>query len=161
MLGSLARKLRAFGFDVGYFRKGADAEIVSTARREKRVILTADRALAASAAAAGAQALLLEGRTDGRRIAALLARASEAGIPLRRGPPRCSACGGELHSMTRRDAEGLVPPSVLGRHRLFRRCPACGKTYWRGGHWKKLSDLERAFGPRPRMVKGDTNGAYR
>ena len=46
MLGSLARKLRIFGYDTLYFREGSDAELERVAIAEDRVIVTADRGLA-------------------------------------------------------------------------------------------------------------------
>ena len=148
MLGSLSRKLRAFGFDTAYYRRGGDEGILQLAKEEGRVILTSDRALPARASSKGVRVLLVEGRTDGRRISSLLGAAKEAGITLKRGDPLCSVCNGALAVVSREEAASGVPPSVLQRHRLFLRCEVCGKLYWKGGHWKKLSGLERAFGRR-------------
>jgi uncharacterized protein with PIN domain len=152
MLGSLCRKLRAFGFDTAYYRRGGDEGIVRLARDEGRVILTSDRALQLRAARV-VPALLVTGSTDGRRIRSLLSAADSAGIRIRRGKPLCSVCNGSLAAITRNEAAAWVPDSVLRRHRLFLRCECCGRTYWRGGHWKKLSNLERAFGHRERPAK--------
>ena len=44
-LGKLARLLRRFGFDAAYATTATDEQIVLTARREKRIILTRDRGL--------------------------------------------------------------------------------------------------------------------
>jgi uncharacterized protein with PIN domain len=148
MLGSLARKLRAFGFDTAYFNQGSDEGLIHLAIAEARVILTSDKKLIGRAASKGVPALLIEGRTDGRRIPSLLSAAKAAGIRVERGPPLCSLCNGDLVSVPRENAASRVPASVLRRHRLFLRCTECGHFYWRGGHWKKLSNLERAFGHR-------------
>lgn len=148
MLGSLSRKLRAFGFDTAYYRKGGDEGILELARAERRVILTSDRALLSRASSKAIPALLVEGTTDGRRISLLLKSARSAGIRVERGAPLCSLCNGDLVVVPREEAASGVPASVLRRHRLFFRCQRCGKFYWRGGHWKKLSNLERAFGHR-------------
>ena len=148
MLGSLARKLRAFGFDVAYFRAGGDEAVLRVARAERRVILTSDRALCARATSSGVRALLIGGRTEGRRISSLIAAAGEAKIKLNRGEPLCSLCGGELKAVPRSEAARFLPQSVVSRHRLFLRCTVCAQFYWRGGHWKKLSNLQRAFGHR-------------
>ena len=143
MLGSLARKLRALGFDASYYRSGADAGLLAAARREGRVILTSDRKLAAMAGSKGARALLMTGKTDGARVSALAAGCKAMRVPLTRGDPLCSVCGGELETLRRVDVSGKVPPSVERRHRLFFRCVDCGKMYWRGSHWKKLRSLAR------------------
>jgi len=148
MFGSLARKLRAFGLDTAYHREGGDEGIMFTARREGRIILTADRALHARAEAAGVPSFILTGRTDRGRILSLLASAKVSGVRVIRGGRLCSLCGARLVTSERRLVERLVPAPVARRHRLFYVCVSCGKVYWRGSHWKKLSALERAFGKR-------------
>ncbi len=145
MLGSLARKLRAFGFDAAYYREGGDRGLLELARSEGRVILTSDRALAAAAHSSALPALLITGRTDRARLSSLVKSASASAITLVRGDSLCSLCGGGLTRVPRGEAAASLPASVARRHRLFFRCTKCGKMYWRGSHWKKLRRLERAF----------------
>jgi len=143
MLGSLARKLRALGFDAAYYKSGDDTELMELSRREGRIILTADRSLAARADAKGIRALLVTGNSDGKRIGALARGAAARGFILTRGDPLCSICGGPLRVVARDEISEKVPPSVRRRHRLFFRCSSCGQMYWRGSHWKKLISLAR------------------
>lgn len=143
MLGSLARKLRAIGFDSAYYKDMADSEILAICKRQKRVLVTADRRLATQARGLGLPSLLVSGETDGRRLSTMVRIARESRIALRRGDARCSICNGELKLITRAEAVGLVPDSVARRHKTFHRCPNCGQLYWKGGHWKKLRRLER------------------
>ncbi len=143
MLGSLARKLRALGFDTDYYRSGDDQGLMKLASESRRVIITSDRALASVAAARGGSAILVSGRNDGNRIRALVRGAARANIKLVRGHPLCSLCGGQLVTLAKKDVAGMVPPSVERRHRLFFSCPSCGQLYWRGSHWKKLRSLAR------------------
>jgi len=143
MLGSLARKARALGFDSLYYSDGDDDGIVQIARLERTIILTADRLLAERARAGRASVLLITGKRDSRRLALLLVAAKSSGINLTRGVPLCSLCGGDLQRMQRTKVAGHVPLSVERRHRLFFRCVDCGKYYWKGSHWKKLRWLER------------------
>ncbi|MDE1852951.1 MAG: hypothetical protein KGI38_04280 [Thaumarchaeota archaeon] len=146
MLGSLARKLRALGFDAAYFKDGTDSELLSRTGSEGRVMLTSDRSLASRARAKGIKVMLLRGKSDGRRVAEI-GRGSEAvGVRLVRGDPLCSLCGGELEALGKKDVRGRVPQSVEGRHRLFFRCKSCGHYYWRGTHWKKLRSLANRLG---------------
>ncbi|HEY6282308.1 MAG TPA: Mut7-C RNAse domain-containing protein [Nitrososphaerales archaeon] len=146
MLGSLCRKLRAFGFDTAYYKAGNDSGIITLARAQNRVILTSDRSLAAMAPTKGLMAILVEGKNDGERISAISRAAAASGTRLVRGDPLCSICGGGLFPLRRVDVLGEVPPSVAVRHRLFYRCGSCGKYYWRGSHWKKLRSLSRRLG---------------
>ncbi|MDE1857901.1 MAG: hypothetical protein KGI26_02375 [Thaumarchaeota archaeon] len=143
MLGSLARKLRALGFDASYYRSGDDAGLLEAAAREGRVVLTSDRELAARASARGTRAVLLTERTDGARLSAMARACRGEGIALVRGDPLCSVCGGTLKALRRADVSGMVPPSVEKRHRAFFSCEECGKLYWRGSHWKKLRSMSR------------------
>ncbi len=143
MLGSLARKLRALGFDTAYFREGSDAAIVKVAVEEGRILLTADRALASRAARGELKAFLVGGSSDSSRLASLSRGAALSGTPLVAGESRCSVCNGRLESVVRSEVSSRVPPQVLKRHRLFFRCMECGQVYWRGGHWKKLRSLKR------------------
>ena len=154
MHGSLARKLRAFGFDAAYYRRGGDAGFIELAASEGRVILSSDRLLVSKATSRGLPAVLLEGTTDGSRIREISAAAPGLGVTLRRGGPLCSLCGGELQSISRAEASGSVPPSVAGRHRLFFRCASCGHLYWHGGHWKKLMSLARRLDERQDATSG-------
>ena len=77
MLGSLARKLRVFGFDASYYRSGDDRGLLEIAKKEGRVILTSDRGLAVAAALKQADVILLTGRGDGSRISAMGASRKE------------------------------------------------------------------------------------
>jgi len=146
MLGSLARKLRAFGFDTSYYRSGGDSGIIAQAMSQSRIILTADRSLAAVAGGRGLRVVLVTGRSDGERVSAIARWAAASGIKLSPGEPLCSLCGGGLEVLSRRDVADHVPASVLDRHRLFYRCTTCGQYYWRGSHWKKLRSQARRLG---------------
>jgi len=148
MLGSLARKLRIFGFDTLYFREGGDAELEALARREKRVILTADKSLFSHAQRRGLQTVLLEGRTDRARLVSVLAQAGPGTAShLGKGQAsRCAVCNGEFDVVGRREAAAAkIPARVLARHRLFYRCTSCSRFYWRGGHWERLRRLSASL----------------
>ncbi|MBI3859873.1 MAG: Mut7-C RNAse domain-containing protein [Thaumarchaeota archaeon] len=144
MLGSFARKLRILGLDASYYRLGGDQGIIEVARRERRVILTADRSLAETARARHIPAVLVRGPSDGRRLSSVLLAAGPLGLRITRGVPLCSLCGGGLQVVGRAEVVGRVPPRVFARHRKFFRCSGCGRHYWKGSHWKKL----RSFGSR-------------
>ena len=148
MLGSLARKLRAFGFDSTYHGRGSDAGILSDISRQGRVLVTADRQLAARAWKLGLSSLLVTGESDRARLATMMRAAGDVGLRLKRGEPRCSLCNSKLDRITMSKARGRVPGSVARRHRVFRECPNCGQLYWKGGHWKQLRRLEALLNPR-------------
>jgi uncharacterized protein with PIN domain len=141
MLGSLARKLRIFGYDTLYFRDGSDAELERLAIAEDRVIVTADRGLAGHSNRHGVRVLAVEGESDRERLVSLLAQARSTSLALRAGSPRCAVCNSGLERVGRGVAEESLPAAVTSRHRLYYRCQACRKLYWRGGHWRRLAKL--------------------
>jgi len=143
MLGSLARKLRALGFDTTYFKSGTDSAILGIAAHEGRIILTSDRLLAARASSKLLGVILLAGTSDAARLGEIAATARKSGLQLAAGAPLCSLCGGDLEQVGRAAVSGVVPQMVEDRHRLFFMCRSCGQIYWKGGHWKKLRSLAR------------------
>ncbi|MCK7525684.1 MAG: Mut7-C RNAse domain-containing protein [Ignavibacteriales bacterium] len=78
MLGRLAKWLRILGFDVLYFSKAEDPDLVAIARREGRVLLTRDTGLIERTA---------------RRPDRLFVRSDRLGGPGRPGPRRIRALG--------------------------------------------------------------------
>jgi len=146
MLGSLARKLRIFGFDTLYFKEGSDTALEALAKRERRVVLTSDKELFRRARSRQVRVILVEGKTDGAR---LLSVARQAGLQpgsLRGMTSRCAICNGELEAIGRKDAAASeIPPKVLSRHRLFFRCTSCSRLYWRGKHWERLRRLSSSL----------------
>lgn len=144
MLGSLARKLRIFGFDTLYSSGGSDTELLAASRRGRRVLLTADRGLFARALSLSTRAILVEGKTDRARLISVVRKAGLGAVSLgvRSRKSRCAACNGELERLTTgAAAQAMIPRKVLSRHRLFYRCESCSRVYWRGGHWGRLRRL--------------------
>ena len=144
MLGSVARKLRIFGYDALYFKEGGDVELQAMAKRTGRIVLTSDLVLFERLQKHGKQSFLVQGNSDRQRLLSLL-RSAGPGLELRlggRNASRCAVCNGELEVATKKVAhEGGVPSKVLARHRLFFRCTSCGRFYWRGKHWGRLRRL--------------------
>jgi uncharacterized protein len=64
MLGSVARKLRFFGFDTLYVVNSPDDEIINFGINHNRFILTCDRVMYKRIVKAGAQGTLLKGSDD-------------------------------------------------------------------------------------------------
>ena len=154
MLGSLARKLRIFGFDTSYFRDGGDDTLRALARKERRTILTSDLALFERSRRDGLGAYLVQGRTDRDRLLSVQRQATGTSFRIGRGTAsRCALCNGELELLWRRDGAALsIPAKVLARHRLFYRCTVCSRLFWHGRHWERLRGLSHSLnakGPTP------------
>ncbi len=137
MLGSLARKLRILGFDTTYHKAGADSEMVSSAKIERRIVLTSDRQLW-SRSGDTPKLFLISGKSDRQRLLSLVREAKSHGVLLVEGDSRCAVCNGVLRQSGKKEVGKRVPESVLNRHKLFYICGDCGKVYWKGRHWSRL-----------------------
>jgi uncharacterized protein with PIN domain len=135
MLGRLARWLRLLGYDTAYWRDGSDAALIRQARAEGRLILTRDHQLAGRR---GVAALLVTAETLDEQIAEV-----RAALALLGGNPqpftRCPECNSILADLPRPAARDLVPPYVWHTQLEFRRCPDCGRVYWKGTHWPAMA----------------------
>jgi hypothetical protein len=141
MLGSLARKLRIYGFDVYYKSDDEDEKILLRAEREGRMILSKDKELCKRALLKGLEALYVEGEDDLEMLAFVF---RSLGIERRLDliDTRCPICNGELISVSKENLKG-VPKGVLSRYEDFYRCKSCGQVYWEGSHWERLKQMDK------------------
>jgi hypothetical protein len=136
-LGKLARLLVMFGFDASYRSGADDEELVRTARRESRIVLTRDRGLLK-------RRLVTHGylvRSDHPReqVAEIIRRFDLARAVHLFG--RCMRCNIRLAPCTREAAAPLVPRVVGEVYSEFSRCPSCGRVFWKGSHWESMQRL--------------------
>jgi hypothetical protein len=139
MLGSLGKWLRLLGYDTAIARRETDAELVHLARAEGRVLLTRDRELARRQ---GLQIVLI----GDDQLAAQLAQVARS-LPLPPPEPgtRCAHCNAPLVLASAGEVAGDVPAYVLQTQSVFRRCPTCGRVYWRGTHWRAIEQRRCLF----------------
>lgn len=147
MLGGLAKWLRAAGYDTYYAREGTDVSdgfLTLKAIEEGRVLLTSDGGF-----------LERKPVRDGRVGFMRVPHASLEGqlrlvadrFDLARGESRCMECNGELEAVTPGAVAELVPPGVRQVQEEFFLCGGCGRVFWHGSHWARISGrLSRVFG---------------
>ena len=141
MLGSLARKLRIFGYDTIYDAKMINEKILEVAQTEKRIILTSNTRLDQNAIKKKVNCILLNEESDYDRLCKVLEGEWEKGSHLLPQEARCSICNGEMIQVTKKEVSNLVPKGVREYHEKYYRCTSCGKVYWIGGHWERLYAL--------------------
>jgi uncharacterized protein with PIN domain len=144
MLGSVARKLRIFGFDTLYMAHAPDDEILKTGMEEGRVILTADKELFKRAVKAGAPGVLVSGADEVKDLVHILAKSGVTSVST--AGSRCSVCNGLLEART--PAQVKVPGRVAEFQSEFYQCVACGKVYWEGGHLRRIRALAKSVDSR-------------
>ena len=148
MLGSVARKLRIFGFDTLYIAHAPDDEILKAGIDQGRVILTADKELFKRVVKAGAPGVLVSGSGEVDDIAHILSKNGVTSVRLDGIGSRCSICNGLLEERTPEQVKNGIPDRVAECHSEFYQCASCGKMYWEGGHLRRIRALARSVDSR-------------
>lgn len=150
-LRKLARRLRLLGFDTVFDERLDDPELAEISHREKRILLTRDRGLLMRRIVT--RGFIVRNTDPGLQVHEVLDR-----LDLRdscRPFTRCIECNGtievlptdsELFAAVKAD----IPEGVLSWCRDFFRCPSCGKIYWKGSHFDKLTGIVSTILESPR-----------
>lgn len=141
MLGSVARKLRIFGFDTAYIAHTADDEVLKLGVEQGRIILTADKEFFKRIVSRrDAKGVLVKGSSDFDDLLHIFGKLGIKFASVAVGS-RCAACNGLLAGKKPSEVSGVVPEAVLARHGSFYQCTSCGKVYWDGSHLQRLRAL--------------------
>src|SRR5215218_5399950 len=101
MLGSIARKLRIFGFDTLYNAQINDDEILKMGIEQDRVILTADKELFKRIVKVGARGVLVGGGpSELEDLAHIFTKSGIKSLDMNDIGSRCSVCNGLLEERT-------------------------------------------------------------
>jgi len=145
MLGRLARWLRVIGQDAAYGPQLSGYGLIRAARREGRLILTRDRALAKKSPP---PCLVIESDQFREQLRQVV-RACQLD-PLKQAFTRCVECNSLLRPVAKEGLEGKVPPYVFSTQEKFSLCPTCRRLYWPATHQQRMAAELRAmeFGSR-------------
>ncbi|HXU93485.1 MAG TPA: Mut7-C RNAse domain-containing protein [Gallionella sp.] len=135
MLGRLCRYLRAAGYDALLAKGGHhDREWLRQCHEEGRYFLTQDQLVREHKAALNVAVILPQGDID--QLAARLCARFQLDW-LNHSFTRCLVDNTPLQTA---NAEALerVPADALRPHEPVALCPACGRVYWRGSHYKRM-----------------------
>jgi len=138
-LGKLAHHLRMFGFDTLYRNDYTRDDLVGIAGAEDRILLSKSR-------------MLLEGNPVGAGYRVRSSDPREQLIEVlrrfdlwRSAKPfrRCLHCNAALHPVRKDDVMERLPEKVRALYDEFNACPACGRMYWHGTHYRKMEEFVR------------------
>jgi uncharacterized protein with PIN domain len=136
-LGGLARFLRMAGFDTLYDNYIDDGEIEELAASEDRVVLTRDRELLKRRTIIhGCYIHAIKPEEQLRELFNRLDLAASA-----RPFTLCLHCNVPLRPAKKDEVLEQLPPAVRELHDEFNTCDSCGRLYWKGSHWKRMTDL--------------------
>ena len=143
MLGKLARKLRILGFDTLYESSIEEEEVLEKAKG--RILLTRDKELYRRAVSRGMKAFYVKSDLWRSQLRELMLE-----FPLEREMKpftRCPVCNSELVEVDREEVREEVPEYVYKSVDEFKKCPVCGRIYWRGTHVDWIArDMEKLVG---------------
>jgi uncharacterized protein with PIN domain len=148
MLGHLCRYLRAAGYDALLARDAAnDADLLRQCHAEGRYFLTQDQLIHEHKASRGIALILPHTSLD------LLAEQVGRHFGLDWSQHAFTRCLVDNTLLVDADeiAAGRVPLDARRPDEPLLHCPACGRVYWRGSHYKrmaaKLRKWQAAMGP--------------
>jgi len=137
MLGKLTRWLRMLGHDVVYTGSMDDKELIQKTKKEHRTLLTRDLELYQQAIGKGAEAFLVEGKTEAEKLAKLAKRFGFK-LEINVKVSRCPKCNTRINSVSKADILNKIPKTTSSYYNEFWECPSCLQVYWRGAHWKRI-----------------------
>ncbi|HEY4675394.1 MAG TPA: Mut7-C RNAse domain-containing protein [Candidatus Bathyarchaeia archaeon] len=144
MLGKLTRWLRMLGHDVKYSNAMEDSELIKTAKKTRRILLTKDLELYQQATAKGVDAFYLSGQTEEDRLAEM-AKRFDIELEINMRTSRCPKCNARVKPIPKPEAEKKVEKNTLTHYDSFWKCSKCGQIYWQGAHWTRIQrTLEKA-----------------
>ena len=134
-LGGLARLLRMAGFDTICDNSLNGDQVEALAAVQERVVLTRDREL-----------LKRRGIDYGCYVRAQRPEAQlhdlfeHFGLAERARPfTRCLHDNAPLRSVAKAEVLDRLPPQVAAAQDEFNTCDLCGRVYWKGSHWQRMS----------------------
>jgi len=148
MLGSVARKLRIFGFDTLYIAHADDSEILKIGVDQRRVILTADKELFKRIVKADAAGVLVSGVSELEDLVHILSKNGITSLGEQGIGSRCSMCNGLLEDRRPDQVRENIPLKVTVNHAKFFQCADCGKVYWEGSHLRRIRALIKSVDSR-------------
>ncbi|HIE14456.1 TPA: hypothetical protein EYP70_04215 [Candidatus Bathyarchaeota archaeon] len=140
MLGKIARWLRLLGHDAKYSREIDDEDLIALSASEDRILLTRDVELYRKALKLGGKAFLIKGKTRAEKLAEL-AKKFKLKLDVDTSLSRCPKCNTQIKHIPKDEILDRIPEHTREIYDEFWICPRCGQIYWRGSHWRKITEI--------------------
>jgi hypothetical protein len=132
------------GYNVKYSNKLDDAQLITIAKKERRILLTRDLELYQQATAKGVDTFYLKGKTEEEKLAEL-AKRFKIKLNIDMTTSRCPKCNTQVKTIPKEKVADKVEKSTFAYYKEFWECPKCGQIYWQGAHWTRIKKtLEKA-----------------
>jgi uncharacterized protein with PIN domain len=152
MLGRLAKWLKILGFDVLFYPRADDRDLVEIARRDGRILLTRDTGLIEKTAKRPNRLFVRSDVWEDQVVQVLDELELWDDV---RPNTRCIECNLQVKTLTRERACNLVTPYVYEHASSFAICPGCNRVFWHGTHYGDMErKIERLLGRRVKVITG-------
>lgn len=140
-LGKLAKKLRLLGFDIFYKNYMDDKELVETALKEHRVLLTRDVVLLKHKLLS--QAYFIRPVIVDRQLEEVIERFQ---LKHQLHPfARCVECNGKIVAVAKDAVMDRLLPKTKLFYNEFYQCTCCERIYWKGSHYEQIQEFLRTI----------------
>ncbi len=129
----LVNYLRTLGFDTTYLRKDYN-KAIQIAKKEERILISQINNLPKLP-----WVLYLSEKKNDLRLKEIFQKL-HLSITEEDIYTRCGACNTLLEDIPREKLEEILPSDLKKCNYLFKRCPNCGKIYWKGEHYLTLKN---------------------
>ena len=133
-LGKLARHLRLLGLDTAYRADADDAALAELAHREGRILLTRDQGLLKRRMVA--HGYFIRETHPHHQLVEVLRRFGPLDL---QAFSRCLRCNALLREVPKSAVDSALLPRTRQYYDRFEACSGCGRIYWKGSHWKRLT----------------------
>jgi len=124
--------MRLLGFDTTYFRNTNGKTIIYHSRKEGRTILSRSKILSEKYD----DLVLIESETLIDQLKQIT-NIVKINLPF----SRCPVCNTETEKVEKEEVKNVVPDYVFEIHNDFKKCPACGRVFWKGTHYKEIKKV--------------------
>ena len=138
-VGKLAKWLRMMGYDALFFEGSDDAQIVTIATTENRVILTRDTQIMMRRLVANGtlKAILIQSDEPEQQMRQVM---DTLKLDCQFQPfSICLECNQPLVERSKEELKERVPPYVFQTQSQYMECPNCHRIYWKGTHWQAMT----------------------
>ena len=132
MLGRLAKWMRLLGLDTVYFRDTNGKTIIYHSKKRGRTILTRSKVLSEKYD----NLILIESENLIEQLKQITSIV-KINLPF----SRCPVCNTETEKVSKEEIKNVVPPYVFETQNDFKRCPECGRVFWKGTHYKEIKKV--------------------
>ena len=138
MLGNIVKKLRLMGYDSKYFSDIDDDELIQSAKKDERIIISKDEDLIRKSKKNGMQSIFVKNTEEIEQFRDIIKKINLKIIEINGDRARCPNCNSKTIVVDKKNILQKIPSKVLEYNDKFWECKSCNQIFWEGTHIKNL-----------------------